>query len=71
MEIKATALAAEIAGQHGITRQAAYDMLLAAGAELAIPAATRYAVAVAAELERLVADSIKAGKPLQLTRRAI
>lgn len=56
MEIKGTALATTIASQHGVTRQVAFDAILATAVELEI-SGTRFTEKQAAEIEAILARS--------------
>ena len=70
VSIKATALATEIAQQHGIKRHAAFDMIIAVSLELGLPTQA-YTLREAGEIERLIAEGIAAGNAPVLNRPSI
>ena len=69
-EVRATKMATEIAVQHNLTREAAFDLILATARELEI-AGTRFSEKAAAEIEAVIARDIKAGTPAILNRPTI
>jgi hypothetical protein len=70
LEVKATQMATTIAAHNTITRAAAFDMILATAVDLEIKG-TRFTPKQAAEIEAIVAASIKLGTPITLNRPTI
>jgi hypothetical protein len=69
-EVRATQMATAIATQHGLTREAAFDLVLATARGLEI-AGTRFSEKAAAEIEAAIARDIKSGTPAILNRPTI
>lgn len=70
LEIKATELATTIAGQHGITRNAAFDAILVTASELNLPY-RRFTTKQAAEIEAIIARNIRDGVDMSITRKPV
>lgn len=69
-EIKATAMATEVAAMLGMTRNAAFDTILATAIDLEI-SGTRFTEKQAEAIKGVIANDAKNGKVLTLTRPVI
>lgn len=68
--IKATAMATTIAKQHNISREQAFDLILATAQKLEIRG-TRFSAKVAGEIEAVIAQDMRAGTAAKLNRPVI
>jgi hypothetical protein len=69
-EIKATAMATEVAATLGVTRSAAFDTILATALDLKITG-TRFTEKQAEAIKGVIANDAKNGATLTLTRQMI
>lgn len=68
--VRATAMAASIGKTFGITREAAFDIILATAQKLEIRG-TRFSPKTAGEIEAVIAQDMRAGSAAQINRPVI